>query len=375
MMEAMGKRPLYLQKHTTRHGKTAYYVRIKRGPLIRIKAEYGTEEFNSLYLAAVSGHPLPKAKPNSASLQWLYDRYRESQAWSALSRATRRQRENILGRVMAKSGHEPFKAIDSTDVEAGIDERRETPAQARNYLDALKGLFRWAKKNGHVNTDPTAGVEPPRRMREGQGFPPWDYADLEAYRKRWPVGTRERVWLEVLFGSGLRRGDAVAAGMQHVSRDGIFSLTTEKTGMMMHCLIEGEWMAAVMAAPSSGLHFICGERGEPLTKETFGNMFRAACNEAKIKKSAHGIRKLAATVDAENGYSERELEAKYGWTGGFMASLYTKAANRKRMVIEAARRGSRVLPEMRWSYPEKSDSETSDLQVAKKPLVRSRKVQ
>jgi len=144
--------------------------------------------------------------------------------------------------------------------------------------------------------------------------------------------------------------------------------------MMMHCLIEGEWMAAVRACPSSDMHFICGSRGERLTKETFGNMFRAACNDAGIKKSAHGIRKLAATIDAENGYSERELEAKYGWTGGFMASLYTKTANRKRMVIEAARRGARVLPEMRGSYPEKSDNETSDLEDAKAALVRSRKV-
>lgn len=343
MMEDMARnRPLYLQKHKTRHGKTVWYVRVKRGPLVRIKAEYGTDEFKAQYLAIIAGHPLPKAKPNSASLQWLYDRYRESSAWAGLSPATKRQRENILGRVMAKSGHEPFKAIDRADIEGGKDARKDTSAQARNYLDAMKGLFRYAKANNHCD-DPTDGVGNPQRSRGGTGFPVWDETDVVAYRNKWPLGTRQRVWLEVLLGTGLRRGDAVHAGKQHI-KDGLFSIITEKTGMMMHCVIEAELRAALDAGPTGDLAFICGERGEPLTKESFGNVFRDACNKAGVKKAAHGVRKFAATMDAERGYTERELEAKYGWTGGFMASLYTKSANRRRLVIEAARR-SMVLPE------------------------------
>lgn len=337
-MEDMGKRPLYLQKHTTRHGQTVWYVRVKRGPLIRIKAEYGTEEFNALYLAAIAGQPMPKAKPNSASLQWLYDRYRESQAWSALSKATRRQRENIFLHVMEKAGSEAFAELDSAAIMAGIDDRKATPAQARNYLDAVKGLFRWAKANNQIPVDPTIGVERPRRLSGASGFPVWTEADVDAYRNKWPVGTRQRVWLEVLLGTGLRRGDAVKAGKQHI-KDGLFSLATEKTGMVMHCVIESELQEAIDAGQTGDLAFICGERGEPLTKESFGNFFKAACRAAGLpKRSAHGVRKLAATLDAERGYTERELEAKYGWTGGYMASLYTKSANRKRMVIEAARR-------------------------------------
>lgn len=372
-MDDMGKnRPLYLQRHTTRHGLTVWYVRVKRGPLIRIKAEYGTDEFNALYMAAISGQPIPKPKANSASLQWLYDRYRESQKWSALSKATQRQRENILGRVMAKSGHEPFKAIDSSDIEAGKDARKDTPAQARNYLDAMKGLFRWAKANDHIETDPTEDVEAPQRLRGSHGHQAWDEADLAAYRERWPLGTRQRVWVEVLLGTGLRRGDAVKAGKMHV-KDGVFSLPTEKTGMVMYCVIESELQAALDAGPIGRFHFICGERGEPLTKETFGNFFRTACNDAGVKKSAHGVRKLATTIDAERGYTERELEAKYAWTGGFMASLYTKTANRKRMVIEAARR-SMLLPGNQRLLPEKSDSDCNGLDGAKKPLVRSRRL-
>jgi integrase len=357
-MEVMGERPLYLQKHTTRHGKVAWYVRVRGGKLTRLRAEYGSEAFWDEYRLAVAGLPIPKAKPKSGSLQWLYDRYRESQKWAALSKATRRQRENIFVHVMAKSGHEPFLAIDSADIEGGKDTRKGTPSQARNYLDAMKGLFRWAKANDHVAMDPTLGVEIPQRPKGGSGFPPWTEADVETYRNRWPLGTRERVWVEVLFGTGLRRGDAVKAGRQHI-KDGLFSLATEKTGMVMHCVIQAELQAAIDAGPTSDLAFICGERGEPLTKETFGNKFREACNKAKVKGAAHGIRKLAATLDAERGYTERELEAKYGWTGGYMASLYTKSANRKRLVIEAARRSQSLTQKSRVLPSEKSNKRSS----------------
>lgn len=32
----------------------------------------------------------------------------------------------------------------------------------------------------------------------------------------------------------------------------------------------------------------------------------------------------------------RELEALFGWTGGTMASLYTKTADRKRLAMQAS---------------------------------------
>jgi integrase len=65
-------------------------------------------------------------------------------------------------------------------------------------------------------------------------------------------------------------------------------------------------------------------------------VFEEACVAAGIPdKSAHGLRKIGATRAAENGASEAELEAIFGWRGGYMASLYTRAANRKRLAIAA----------------------------------------
>jgi hypothetical protein len=77
------------------------------------------------------------------------------------------------------------------------------------------------------------------------------------------------------------------------------------------------------ADPCADRAFIRGENGGPLTKESFGNVFRDACNTAGVTKCAHGVRKIGATRAANNGATVAELEAIFGWNGGRMASLYT----------------------------------------------------
>jgi integrase len=54
-----------------------------------------------------------------------------------------------------------------------------------------------------------------------------------------------------------------------------------------------------------------------------------------VPGSAHGLRKVAATRAANNGATVAELEAIFGWTGGRMASLYTRAADRRRLARSA----------------------------------------
>jgi integrase len=267
-------------------------------------------------------------------LAWLFDRYRETVAWTTLAAATRRQRENIMRVVLAQAGHEPATAIRRAHVVAGRDRRAKTPAQARNFLDAMRGLFRWALDGGHVRVDPTLGIASPPRPKDNPGFPVWTEEDVARYEARWPMGTKERVWLDVLLYTGLRRGDAVQLGRQHV-RDGVATLRTEKTGITVTIPILPALATTLGVGPCGELAFICGEGGRPFTKESFGNAFRDACRAARVSKSAHGVRKIGATRAAENGATVAELEAIFGWQGGGMASLYTRAADRARLAKSA----------------------------------------
>jgi integrase len=332
-------RAQYLHRFKTRHGKFVWYVRRPGCNRIRIRGEFGTPEFDAQVMEALAGNSPPnrlrRQKALSGTVEWLWERYRDSTAWTSLSAATRRQRENIMEGVIKAIGQKPFVKITKASIVDSRDARAATPAQARNFLDCMRGLFRWAEEAQHIKIDPTAGVKNPPRP-PGPGFPVWTEDDVERYQKKWPLGTKERVWLDVLLYTGLRRGDAVRLGRQHI-RDGIATLKTEKSQEEIAVTIPILPVLAITlaAGPTGDLAFICGEKCEPLTKESFGNMFRAACRNADVTKSAHGVRKIAATTAANNGATVAQLEAIFGWQGGQMAALYTKAANRRRLALEA----------------------------------------
>ena len=260
-------RPPFLQRRVSRHGVTAWYVRIGKGPLIRIRAAFGTPEFDVEYQAAVSGNA--RAQKDTAArtstkvgtLAWLIERYRETAAWAELRPATRRNRDNHFRRVIANAGQQPYRAITQTVIEKGKERRAATPAQARNYLDAVRGLFRWAKDAKLVGTDPTDGVRNPKR-KKGKGFLKWTEGDVEKYYARWPLGTRQRVWVDVLMYTGGRRGDAVTIGRQHVNKNGICTFVTEKSGELVPVTIPilPVLQRTLDAGPTGDLAFICGKK-------------------------------------------------------------------------------------------------------------------
>ena len=186
---------------------------------------------------------------------------------------------------------------------------------------------------------------------------------MDRYQAKWPIGTKERVWLDLLLYTGLRRGDAVTLGRQHI-RNSVATLRTEKSqGTVTVTLPILPILAVTLAAgPCADLAFICGVNGKPLVKESFGNLFREACNKAGVLgKSAHGVRKVGATRAADNGATVTELEAIFGWSGGGMASLYTRAADRKRASLRAMSLMERTADEQPMCQPEQKVGTTGEI--------------
>jgi len=151
LIKSMPKpRPLHLHREVTRHGKVVWYARAggsSRGPRVKLRAEFGTAEFWAEYQAALASVPhKPRTESHDGTLARLIERYRETTAWSYLSSATRRQRENIFAHILETAGAQPFVKITTAVIMAGRDRRANTPFQARHFLDAMRGLFRWALK-------------------------------------------------------------------------------------------------------------------------------------------------------------------------------------------------------------------------------------
>jgi integrase len=148
--------------------------------------------------------------------------------------------------------------------------------------------------------------------------------------------------------TGLRRGDAARLGRQHV-KNSVISIDTEKTGTRVTIPVLDILQKTLDAGPIGDLAFIAGKDGRPMVKEAVGNAFRDACRAAGINKSAHGLRKAAATRAANNGATEAQLEAIFGWEGGKMAALYTQTANRQKLARGAM--GTLARTESETSIP------------------------
>jgi integrase len=157
---------------------------------------------------------------------------------------------------------------------------------------------------------------------------------LTASRRTGPLGTRERLAFAILLYTGRRRGDAAVLGRQHV-REGVIQLSTEKTDTPLVIPILPPLAAAIEATKTGDLTFVATASGAPLTKESFGNWFREACDAAGCKGSAHGLRKAGATRAANNGATVAQMMAIFGWNSDRMPSLYAKSADRERLSREA----------------------------------------
>jgi integrase len=132
--------------------------------------------------------------------------------------------------------------------------------------------------------------------------------------------------------TGLRRGDAVRLGRQHI-RNGVIRLPTEKTGEMAIIAVSDQLQRAIDATPADDLKFFGFT-----SKNAFGDWFVKAARVAGVDKSPYGLRKAAAISDAHAGWTDSELEAKFAWTGRKMASYYTRKAQREKLSLQAAER-------------------------------------
>jgi integrase len=336
-MELMPRKlPLNVIREKNRHGTWVFYYRVGKGSRTRLRGEPGSAEFQAAYKAAVAETPVVERRQRSDSrtLKWLIERYMESRKWATLSVATRRARGNLFLQMLKNADGAFFGDISKKDVEAAMEARAHTPAQANTLLKALRGLFEWAIKNEITIFDPTHGVD--SIAYKSDGFEPWVAEDVHKFCAHWKEGTVQRLAFELLLCSGLRRSDIVKAGRQHLTGS-TFTMRTQKTGAEITVDFSDRLVKLIEKTKTGDLAFIVGENGRPFAVESFGNWFRKHCTAAGVNKSAHGVRKLSATLAANAGASSHELMAQYGWATSRQAETYTKKADRKRLGIRASK--------------------------------------
>ena len=301
---------------------------------MRLREPYGTKAFWAEYRAALfQENAAQRRKAAPDSLSELIGDYMQSPAWQSLSDVTRATRARILKRVGFASGDMPATEIDRAMIVAGR-EKATGPGAAKHLVTTLRGLFKWAVDVERLAEDPTAGVAIPT-PKKGKGYHTWTEAEIAAYEARWPIGTRQRLWMAVLLHTGLRRADAVRLRWADIC-DGVIHITAQKTGTPIVIPLEPELEAIISAMNERGREYVIeGLEGEPFTPASFSVLFWRACKEAGVKGSAHGLRKAATVRLAYAGATVPELNASMGWTGSKMATRYIEQAERARLAKAA----------------------------------------
>jgi integrase len=99
---------------------------------------------------------------------------------------------------------------------------------AKRLLGMLSILMELAIAQGWRDDNPAIGIK--RLKHHGTGFATWAEADIATYRNSYPLGTRERLVLELALGTAQRRGDLVRLGWRHVI-NGAIAVKQNKTGV------------------------------------------------------------------------------------------------------------------------------------------------
>ena len=219
--------PKYVSEFRSQHGKPRLRFRRKGFPGGYFNAELGTEEFRIEYHTFMNpgdrkeSPALDRAKPGS--IGELRARYFDPIDRLGPTKVTQDKVRAVIERFCEPRMDNPvafvtFEHIDRIIAKVKIPATVETPRGPRKVggIDAAKKLrkelirfFDFAVKIG-MRTDNPVRLSQEIKVAPGErskGYHAWTEEEIEQFRRRHKLGTRERLALELFLWSGQRRGD------------------------------------------------------------------------------------------------------------------------------------------------------------------------
>jgi integrase len=328
----MIKKPKHVHGYVDRHGKARFYFRRKGCSQTPLPGLPWSPAFMAAYEQAMSGEApkIASGRIKAGSIDALVHSYMNSVTFNDLAPETKRTRKNILKNFAKEHGDKRAAMLRREHIVAMFGKKKDKRFAARNWLKTVRALMQFAVTDGSLKEDPTAGIK--NMSGKTDGFHTWDEGDIATFEARHPIGTRERLALELLLCTAQRRSDVVRMGRQHI-RNGAVEVKQQKTGTRLAIPVHPNLQTALDAMPAEHLTFLTTSFGKPFAAAGFTNWFREACNAAGLPKgtSAHGLRKAAARRLAEAGCSANVIASITGHKSLNEIERYTKAADQARM--------------------------------------------
>ena len=344
-----------------RNKEPRYYFRAPGRPKVRLRETPFTDEFEAEVAAARLGVPYVKPgteepkpldrKAAKGTFQWLVQQYKaragNTMAADQLARRVRLLEEvcdSLTSESKKRRGDLPYAMMEKRHITEIRDTIRDTPGAQDNALKYISAMFGWAVENDLADRNPALRIK--KVNSAGKGFHTWTVEEVRQFEEKHKPGTKANLYLTIALFTGLRLQELAILGRQHV-RDGWLNITPGKTKNSSGVTVQMPLLKILRdkldALPATNLTYMVTEYGKPFTVNGLGNKMRDWCDAAGLPHcSTHGLRKAGATIAAENGATDDELMAIFGWTTKKQTTLYTRQANRKKLAAGAVHK---LMPE------------------------------
>ena len=321
-------------------GTFRYYFRRRGQPLKRIFGDPSSPEFMRAYQAQLNfvGEHI---QASEGSFAWLCDQYMSSPAFKTKGEATRTARRRIILHMAAEPlvrghpetfGMERAAKFTKAHIMALRDRKADKPNAANERIKILSQIFKLAIARGWRDDNPVQFVERFSVTTDGHRTATDD--DIARYETFHTSGPARRA-IVLLKAFGMRVSDLRIVGPQHV-RNGRLIFTTVKTGVQCRLPMTDAVRAEV--ADCKQMAYMLNDWGRPFASDkALSQRISKWFRQAGVKgTTAHSVRKWVATRMADNGATEYELMAFFGWKDPKEARPYVNAANRERLADSAS---------------------------------------
>jgi integrase/recombinase XerD len=250
-----------------------------------------------------------------------------------------------LGRyasVLLGAGHTSLETVDERTIAAYLRGLRAqlSAASAARALSAVRGLHRFAAREGLTADDAAREVRPPslpRRLPHALGVD--EVRRLLAAPGDDVIGLRDAALLEFLYGTGARVSEAVGCAVDDLDLAEATVLLRGKGGRNRLVPVGGYARAAVQAylvrarplllsrqgRPRLGHLLFRNARGAPLTRQGAWLILRGAAERAGLPApiSPHALRHSYATHLLDGGADVRVVQELLGHASVTTTQVYT----------------------------------------------------
>ena len=287
----------YLSQETDRHGNGQLYVR-RYGRRVRLRVDRNDPSFIEAYQRALetlgelsgaiasSSNKSAKKIAVRGTLGWLAALYFGSEEFMGLqSGPTRRAVIEDCLREPVRDGSKdlmadcPLSFITPAKIKRLRDLKKGLPGAANNRRKYLSAMLGWAVEDGHLKANPARDV---RRVRYAtDGFHTWTVAEVCQFAARHPIGTRPYLAMCLLLFTGMRAGDMIELGPQHLRGDWL-AFVPRKTRHVRADVSEKPLLAplaaAIAAGPVGQVTFLETQYGQRFSDKGIGNAMRGWCD-------------------------------------------------------------------------------------------------